>query len=189
MRSWRFLRSPITASIGKFHFYYGLIRLIDLTSFQTKRINDNYSWLRTGESLTFSPRNKIVLQLSESQSVNRDLKKCLLWTRTNTPPITAQTPENMTKSRSPGSQTVMVSESLKPTTRKWTVDNFLIFRMGQGKRHKDWGCHGHKPTKDRLVRLQEDRGPVQIEQVLDYEVSRQGHQEVQEAGLTRVFQI
>ena len=92
-------------------------------------------------------------------------------------------PREHDKSRSPGSQTVMVSESLKPMTRKWTVDNFLIFRMGQGKRHKDWGCHGHKPTKDRL---QEDRGPVQIEQVLDYEVSRQGHQEVQEAGLTRV---
>ena len=95
-------------------------------------------------------------------------------------------PREHDKSRSPGSQTVMVSESLKPMTRKWTVDNFLIFRMGQGKRHKDWGCHGHKPTKGRLVRLQEDRGPVQIEQVLDYEVSRQGHQEVQEAGLTRV---
>ena len=66
-------------------------------------------------------------------SVNRDLKKCLLAMRTNTPPITAQTPENMTKSRSPGSQTVMVSESLNPMTRKWIVDNFFIFRMGQGK--------------------------------------------------------
>ena len=48
---------------------------------------------------------------------------------------------------------------------------------------------GHKPTKVRLTRHQEDRGPVQTEQVLDHEVSRQGHQEVQEAGLTRVFQI
>ena len=45
---------------------------------------------------------------------------------------------------------------------------------------------GHKPTKVRLTRHQEDRGPVQTEQVLDHGVSRQGHQEVQEAGLTRV---
>ena len=95
-------------------------------------------------------------------------------------------PREHDKSRSPGSQTVMVSESLNPMTRKWTVDNFLIFRMGQGKGHKDWDCHGHKPTKVRLTRHQEDRGPVQAEQVLDHGVSRQGHQEVQEAGLTRV---
>ena len=58
-------------------------------------------------------------------------------------------------------------------TRKWIVDNFLIFRMGQGKGHKDWDCHGHKPTEVRLTRHQEDRGPVQAEQVLDHGVSRQ----------------
>ena len=65
-------------------------------------------------------------------------------------------PREHDKSRSPGSQTVRVSESLNPMTRKWTVDNFLIFRMGQGKGHKDWDCHDHKPTKVRLTRHQED---------------------------------
>ena len=41
--------------------------------------------------------------------------------------------------------------------------------MGQGKGHKDWDCHDHKPTKVRLTRHQEDRGPVQTEQVLTTE--------------------